>query len=76
MMKRIFIIILLSVLSFQLTTAKSSSDNDKIKSLEEKCVILQSQQSRTANDLCRLKDKQKESDRKIQALKTRPIARA
>lgn len=53
MMKRIFIIILLSVLSFQLTTAKSSSDNDKIKSLEEKCVTLQSQQSRTANDLCR-----------------------
>lgn len=70
MMKRIFIIILLSVLSFQLTTAKSSSDNDKIKSLEEKCVTLQSQQSRTANDLCRLKDKQKESDKIIQSLKS------
>ena len=70
MMKRIFIIILLSVLSFQLTTAKPSSDNDKIKSLEEKCVTLQNQQSRTANDLCRLKDKQKESDRIIQTLKS------
>ena len=69
-MKKIFTILLLIVCACQNTIAKPVSDNDKIKSLEEKCVTLQNQQSRTANDLCRLKDKQKESDRKIQALKS------
>ncbi len=69
-MKKIFTILLLIVCVCQNTIAKPVSDNDKIKSLEEKCVTLQNQQSRTANDLCRLKDKQKESDRKIQALKS------
>lgn len=69
-MKKIFIILLLTICACQATIAKPSSDNDKIKSLEEKCVTLQSQQSRAANDLCRLKDKQKESDRRIQALKS------
>lgn len=69
-MKKIFTIILLIVCVCQNTIAKPVSDNDKIKSLEEKCVTLQNQQSRTANDLCRLKDKQKESDRKIQSLKS------
>lgn len=69
-MKKIFTILLLIVCVCQNTIAKPVSDNDKIKSLEEKCVTLQNQQSRTANDLCRLKDKQKESDRRIQALKS------
>lgn len=69
-MKKIFTILLLIVCVCQNTIAKLVSDNDKIKSLEEKCVTLQNQQSRTANDLCRLKDKQKESDRKIQSLKS------
>lgn len=69
-MKKIFTILLLIVCVCQSTIAKPVSDNDKIKSLEEKCVTLQNQQSRTANDLCRLKDKQKESDRRIQALKS------
>lgn len=69
-MKNIFTVLLLIMSVCQNTIAKSVSDNDKIKSLEEKCVSLQNQQSRTANDLCRLKDKQKESDRKIQALKS------
>lgn len=69
-MKKIFTILLLIICVCQATNAKPSSDNDKIKSLEEKCVTLQNQQSRTANDLCRLKDKQKESDRRIQALKS------
>lgn len=69
-MKKIFTILLLIICVCQATNAKPSSDNDKIKSLDEKCVTLQNQQSRTANDLCRLKDKQKESDRRIQALKS------
>ena len=69
-MKKIFTILLLIICVCQATNAKPSSDNDKIKSLEEKCVTLQNQQSRIANDLCRLKDKQKESDRRIQALKS------
>lgn len=69
-MKKIFTILLLIVCVCQNTIAKPVSDNDKIKSLEEKCVTLQNQQSRTANDLCRLKDKQKESDRRIQSLKS------
>lgn len=69
-MKKIFTILLLIVCVCQNTIAKPESDNDKIKSLEEKCVTLQNQQSRTANDLCRLKDKQKESDRRIQSLKS------
>lgn len=69
-MKKIFTILLLIICVCQATNAKPSSVNDKIKSLDEKCVNLQNQQSRIANDLCRLKDKQKESDRRIQALKS------
>lgn len=69
-MKKIFTIILLIICICQATNAKSSSDNDKIKSLEEKCANLQNQQSRTANDLSKLKDWQKESGRRIQALKS------
>lgn len=69
-MKKIFTILLLIVCVCQATNAKPSSYNDKIKSLDEKCVNLQNQQSRIANDLCRLKDKQKESDRRIQSLKS------
>ena len=69
-MKKIFTILLLIICVCQATNAKPSSDNDKIKSLDEKCVNLQNQQSRIANDLCRLKDKQKESDRRIQSLKS------
>lgn len=67
-MKKIFTILLLIICVCQVTNAKSS--DSEIKSLEEKCVNLQSQLSRTANDLCRLKDKQKESDRRIQTLKS------
>ena len=69
-MKKIFTILLLIICVCQVTNAKSSSDNDKIKSLEEKCANLQTQQSRTVSDLCRLKDKQKESDCRIQALRS------
>lgn len=69
-MKKIFTILLLIICVCQATNAKPSSDNDKIKSLDEKCVNLQNQQSRIANDLCRLKDKQKDSDRRIQSLKS------
>lgn len=69
-MKKIFAILLLIICTYQAANAKLSSDNDKIKSLEEKYGNLQNQQSRTVNDLCRLKDKQKESDRRIQALQS------
>ena len=69
-MKKIFTILLLIICACQATNAKLSSDNDKIKSLEAKCANLQNQQSRTVSDLCRLKDKQKESERIIQTLKS------
>lgn len=69
-MKKIFTVLLLIICACQATIAKPSSDNDKIKSLEEKCVNLQSLQSRTANDLYRLKEKQKEGERIIQTLKS------
>ena len=69
-MKKIVTILLLVICVCQATNAKVSSDNDNIKSLEEKCANLQNQQSRTANDLCRLKGKLKESDGRIQALKS------
>lgn len=70
LMKKIFAILLLTICFCQTTNAKSTSDNDKIKLLEEKCVNLQKQQSRTANDLCKLKETQKESERIIQTLKS------
>ena len=69
-MKKIFAILLLIICFCQATNAKSASDNDKIKSLEEKCVNLQKQQSRIANDLYKLKETQKESERIIQTLKS------
>ena len=69
-MKKVFTILLLAICVCQATNAKSTSDNDKIKLLEEKCVNLQKQQSRTANDLCKLKETQKESERIIQTLKS------
>ncbi len=69
-MKQIFTILLLIICACQNTIAKSVSDNDKIKSLEEKCINLQNQQSRTANDLCRLKENQKENERILQVLKS------
>lgn len=69
-MEKIFTILLLIICACQATIAKPSSDNDKIKSLEGKCVNLQSIQSRTANDLYRLKEKQKEGERIIQTLKS------
>ena len=70
LMKKIFAILLLTICFCQTTNAKSTSDNDKIKLLEEKCVNLQKQQSRTANDLCKLKETQKEGERIIQTLKS------
>lgn len=68
-MKKIFTILLLVICACQATNAKPSSDNDKIKSLEEKCANLQNLQIRTANDLYRLKEKQKEGERIIQTLR-------
>lgn len=68
-MRKIFAIVLMVICVCQATDAKPSSDNDKFKSLEEKCVNLQNQQSRTANDLRQFKDKLKGSDRRIQSLR-------
>lgn len=68
-MKKLFTILLLVICACQATNAKPSSDNDKIKSLEEKCANLQNLQIRTANDLYRLKEKQKEGERIIQTLR-------
>ena len=45
-MKKIFTIILFATISCQLISAKTISDADKIKTLEEKCFTLQSKQVR------------------------------
>ena len=67
-MKKILTIIILTVISCQFSNAKSATDTDKIKSLEEKCSILQNKQVNADNNLRKLVEKQKETERKMQTL--------
>lgn len=67
-MKKILTIIILAVISCQFSNAKSATDTDKIKVLEEKCSILQNKQVKADNNLRKLVEKQKESERKLQTL--------
>ncbi len=61
MKKTYFIIMLLATMSCQFISAKTLSDNDKIRALEEKCAVLQSLQMRNDNELRRLLETQKET---------------
>lgn len=67
-MNRVIIILLGLVLGGLFANAKSISDNDKVKALEEKCSILQNKQVKADNNLRKLVERQKEAERKIQTL--------
>lgn len=67
-MKKIFTIILITTISYQLISAKSVNDTDKIKILEEKCSALQNKQMNTENSLSKLNDTQKENEHRLQTL--------
>ena len=66
--KKLLIIVLVA-LNCQFVTGKPANDIDKIKSLEEKCAILQDNQVKAENDLLKLTEEQGESERKIEFLK-------
>ncbi len=68
MMKKILMIVILVALGCKLMGAKSITDNDKIKALEEKCIVLQNQQTRNNNELQKLTKKFKEYERKVQSV--------
>ena len=68
MMKKILMILILVALGCKLMGAKSTTDNDKIKALEEKCIVLQNQQTRNNNELQKLTKKFKEYERKVQSV--------
>lgn len=68
MMKKILMIVILVALGCKLMGAKSTTDNDKIKALEEKCIVLQNQQTRNNNELQKLTKKFKEYERKVQSV--------
>ena len=60
--KKLLIIVLVA-LNCQFVTGKPVNDIDKIKSLEEKCAILQDNQVKAENDLLKLTEEQGESER-------------
>ena len=67
-MMKFLVSIIFTCLGCQSIDAKTINDTIGIKTSENKYIDYQNQQIRTANDLCRLKEKLKESERKIQAL--------
>ncbi len=67
-MKSTFIILILATICCQQIDAKSTNETDKMKSLEEKCVVLQNKQVIADNKLQKLVVEQKESERKMQTL--------
>jgi len=67
-MKKIFTILILAVIGCLFANAKSISDNDKVKALEEKCAILQNKQVKADYNLRKLVERQKEAEREIQTL--------
>lgn len=68
-MKKIFTILTLAVIGCQFANAKPINDNtDKIKALEVKCSILQNKQVNADNNLRKLVDRQKKTERKMQSL--------
>ncbi len=68
-MKKIFVI-LLAIYICQPTNAKPGSDNDNIKALEGKYIVLQNMQVRNGYELRKLTEKQQENERKLKALKS------
>lgn len=67
-MKKILTILILAVISCQFSNAKSITETDKVKALEEKCSILQNKQVNADNNLRKLVERQKEAERKMHTL--------
>lgn len=67
---KLLVYILFICLGCQLINAKTRDDISRIEAIENNYVYLQNHQSRTDNDLCQLKETQKESERIIQTLKS------
>ena len=67
-MNRVIIILLGLVLGGLVANAKSMSDKDNVKALEEKCSILQNKQVKADNNLRKLVESQHVAERKIQTL--------
>ena len=67
-MKKILTILILAIINCQFSNAKPTADTDKVKVLEGKCSILQSKQVKADNNLQKLVEKQKETERKMQTL--------
>lgn len=67
---KLLVYILFICLGCQLINAKTMDDISRIEAIENNYVYLQNHQSRTDNDLCQLKETQKESERIIQTLKS------
>ena len=67
---KLLVNILFICLGCQLINAKTMDDTSKIEAIENKYIKLQDHHYRIANDLCKLKETMKESERIIQALKS------
>lgn len=67
---KLLVYILFISLGYQMINAKTMNDISRIEAIENNYVYLQNHQSRTDNDLCQLKETQKESERIIQTLKS------
>ena len=67
-MNRVIILLLGLILGGLFANAKSISDNDKVKVLEEKCSILQNKQVETDHNLRKLIENQHVAEREIQTL--------
>ena len=68
MKKTYLIIILLATMSCQMISAKTLSDNDKIRILEEKCATLQERQMRYNDEMRRFTETQKETESTLDSL--------
>ena len=67
---KLLVNILFICLGCQLINAKTMDDTSKIEAIENKYIKLQDHHYRIANDLCKLKETMKESERIIQTLKS------
>lgn len=67
-MNRVIILLLGLILGGLFANAKSISDTDKIKALEEKCYVLQNKQVKADNNLRKLIENQHVAEREIQTL--------
>ena len=70
MKERVFAIMLFTTMVCLRLNAIPESVTERVRFLEEKCIVLQHRQVNNSSEICYLKDKQKENERTIQALKS------